>query len=229
MNNESKLRECQNCGGLESSHPIIPTKVGGKYCNHFIQSTTPIEDGKGNEEIAINISEEWNTDADLRLLIKNALDAKDSTHALEKEAVHKKHSVIEARLFAEKKVLEATITSLEDDRTDQELKISALTEKKEGLEREVAELKGIRTNAIKFLDTELCDAHFQESKSQPFDDFHKAQKDAGCRMCLKSKLASQSSQIKELVSTIEKIKHFLPDEERKIAIEALARFKEHNP
>lgn len=204
-----RLRECKNCGSLESSHPIPAYQSGFKGCAKFVgEATTPIEDGRSYQEIANKIIsdakvfgcdwEEW-----LPETIMQALSLKDSTHALEKEAIHKKHSVTEARLFAEKKVLEATITSLEDDRTDQELKISDLTDMKEGLEREVAELKGIRTNAIKFLDTELCDAHFQESKSQPFDDFHKAQKDAGCRMCLKSKLASQSSQIKKLEEAIE--------------------------
>lgn len=64
--------------------------------------------------------------------------------------------------------------------------VDGLEKKIATLEAEINELKGIRTNALKFLDTELCDPHFEQAKKQSFDDFNKAQKDAGCRLCLKA-------------------------------------------
>lgn len=53
------------------------------------------------------------------------------------------------------------------------------------LREENEELKSIRTNVLKFLDTELCDNHFAIAKNQSFHDFNKSQKDAGCRLCLR--------------------------------------------
>lgn len=93
MNNESKLREALlELGQFVRNEDDYPDNDEGDYARRRLRealikkhealalATTPIEDGKGNEEIAINISEEWNTDADLRLLIKNALYAKDSAY-----------------------------------------------------------------------------------------------------------------------------------------------------
>lgn len=82
-----------------------------------------------------------------------------------------------------------------------------LSQKKiiEGLEKELWELKDIRLNAIKFLDTELCETHFQEAKKLSFDSFNEAQKDAGCRMCLKQQLTTHSNTIKELREKAQKV------------------------
>lgn len=63
------------------------------------------------------------------------------------------------------------------------------------------EIARLRTNVLKFLDTELCDAHFQIAKKQSFDEFFKTQKEAGCRMCLSTLLERRTSALRKISDT----------------------------